>query len=192
MRWLAVTISLKVSAILPSMPRWSPVIRTEKSPDRIACSACSRSCIESGLPLTAGLRFEGRRGDDEAPGSRSLMGSPRDGYEYESGRVGTVFPDAIGCPASDQAGKWAYAGNEVMLHGDATSKVNSIKPRTARWFPPQGKKVPMVSMGAPSAGSGNEPRLPPARRGRGRTFAASGLSLTLRGLATGWLRALGV
>jgi len=38
-RWLAATISLKVSAILPSMPRWSPVIRTEKSPLRIACSA---------------------------------------------------------------------------------------------------------------------------------------------------------
>ena len=33
MRWLAATISLKVSAILPSIPRWSPVIRTEKSPD---------------------------------------------------------------------------------------------------------------------------------------------------------------
>ena len=73
MRWLAATISLKVSAILPSMPRWSPVIRTEKSPARIACSACSRSCIGSGLPLPAGLRLAARR---SGSGARSLMVSP--------------------------------------------------------------------------------------------------------------------
>ncbi len=33
--WFAATISLNVSAILPSIPRWSPVIRTEKLPLRI-------------------------------------------------------------------------------------------------------------------------------------------------------------
>ena len=43
MRWLAATISLKVSAILPSMPRRSPDMRTEKSPTRIAWSAASSS-----------------------------------------------------------------------------------------------------------------------------------------------------
>src|SRR5262245_29155405 len=44
MRWLAATISLKVSAILPSMPSRSPAKRTEKSPTRIACNAASSSC----------------------------------------------------------------------------------------------------------------------------------------------------
>ena len=44
MRWLAATISLKVSAILPSMPSRSSDIRTEKSPVRIASKACSSSC----------------------------------------------------------------------------------------------------------------------------------------------------
>ncbi len=57
MRWLAATISLKVSAILPSMPVKSPGRRTEKSPTRIACNACSRSCgsIATPLPPLAGL-----------------------------------------------------------------------------------------------------------------------------------------
>ena len=41
-RWRT-TISLKVSAILPSIPVRSPAIRTEKSPTRMACSACSNS-----------------------------------------------------------------------------------------------------------------------------------------------------
>src|SRR5262245_49163884 len=35
-------MSLKVSAILPASPTWSRGKRTEKSPTRIACSACSR------------------------------------------------------------------------------------------------------------------------------------------------------
>ena len=43
MLWLAATISLKVSAILPAMPVRSPGSRTEKSPTRMAWSACSRS-----------------------------------------------------------------------------------------------------------------------------------------------------
>ena len=42
-RWLAATISLKVSATLPMMPMRSPAMRTEKSPTRIACNACSNS-----------------------------------------------------------------------------------------------------------------------------------------------------
>src|SRR4051812_15068182 len=76
MRWLAATISLKVSAILPSMPRWSPVMRTEKSPDRIACSAWSRSSSESGLPFAAGLPLGPRRSEEGVPVTRSLMLSP--------------------------------------------------------------------------------------------------------------------
>ena len=40
--WLVETISLKVSAILPSRPGASPAIRTEKSPMRMACKARSR------------------------------------------------------------------------------------------------------------------------------------------------------
>ena len=43
MRSLAATISLKVSATLPSRPTWLPGMRTEKSPIRIACSALSSS-----------------------------------------------------------------------------------------------------------------------------------------------------
>ena len=42
-RWLAAMISLKVSAILPSMPMLSPDIRIEKSPTRMACKAASSS-----------------------------------------------------------------------------------------------------------------------------------------------------
>ena len=44
MRWLAATISLNVSAILPSMPSRSPAMRTEKSPTRMACNAAKSSC----------------------------------------------------------------------------------------------------------------------------------------------------
>ena len=53
MRWLAATISLKVSAILPSRPSWSPAMRTEKSPTRMACKACRRSCSSDDPPLAA-------------------------------------------------------------------------------------------------------------------------------------------
>ena len=57
MRWLAATISLNVSAILPSMPSAAPGSRTEKSPTRIACSAASNSCgwKPAPLPFTSGL-----------------------------------------------------------------------------------------------------------------------------------------
>ena len=53
MRWLAATISLNVSAILPASPVQSLGRRTEKSPKRTACSACnmsrrSKSCSVSG------------------------------------------------------------------------------------------------------------------------------------------------
>ena len=41
--WFELTISLKVSAILPAKPSWSPGRRTEKSPSRMACSARSSS-----------------------------------------------------------------------------------------------------------------------------------------------------
>src|SRR5437763_3985441 len=51
---LAATISLKVSAILPIRPGWSPGIRTEKSPTRIACRARRRS-LRSTAPLPFAL-----------------------------------------------------------------------------------------------------------------------------------------
>src|SRR5262245_1102977 len=41
-------MSLNVSAILPRRPSSSPVIRTEKSPARIARSACRRLCNSMG------------------------------------------------------------------------------------------------------------------------------------------------
>src|SRR5512143_581494 len=50
MLWLALTMSLNVSAILPRIPSSSPVIRTEKSPARIARSACKRFCNSIGEP----------------------------------------------------------------------------------------------------------------------------------------------
>ena len=50
MRRLVATISLKVSAILPMMPMRSPAMRTEKSPTRIACSACSNSANPRASP----------------------------------------------------------------------------------------------------------------------------------------------
>ena len=63
MRWLAATISLKTSASLPMVPTWPPDMRTEKSPTRIACMACSRSfssgserATVSGVPLPTRCR----------------------------------------------------------------------------------------------------------------------------------------
>ena len=50
MRSLAATISLNVSAILPSRPTWLPAMRTEKSPTRMACSALSRLCRSAAEP----------------------------------------------------------------------------------------------------------------------------------------------
>ena len=50
-RSLAATISLNVSAILPSSPVWSLGRRTEKSPIRMACNACSNSCMPNPWPL---------------------------------------------------------------------------------------------------------------------------------------------
>src|SRR4051794_1123887 len=46
-------MSLNVSAILPMMPTWSPDMRTEKSPVRIAWSACRSSfrLAAGALPL---------------------------------------------------------------------------------------------------------------------------------------------
>src|SRR3954453_12718101 len=75
MRWFAATISLKVSAIFPSIPRWSPVIRTEKSPLRIAWSAWSNCCEGSDLPLAYALALLRRR-VDAAPDPTSLMEFP--------------------------------------------------------------------------------------------------------------------
>src|SRR5262245_18037809 len=43
-------MSLKVSAILPRRPSSSPVIRTEKSPARIARSAWRRFCSSTDAP----------------------------------------------------------------------------------------------------------------------------------------------
>src|ERR1700759_795554 len=58
-------------------------MRTEKSPLRIACSACSRSWLGSGL--AAPLRLEaGRRAGDVAPESRSLMIFPPASQKAES------------------------------------------------------------------------------------------------------------
>ena len=53
MRSLVVTISLNVSAILPMMPTRSPAMRTEKSPTRMACSACSNSARSWASPLSS-------------------------------------------------------------------------------------------------------------------------------------------
>src|SRR5665213_2006487 len=48
-------------------------MRTEKSPLRIACSACSRSCWESDFPFKAGLRLAARRAVEEPLVTTSLM-----------------------------------------------------------------------------------------------------------------------
>src|SRR5271165_5992476 len=67
-------MSLNVSAILPSIPRWSPARRTEKSPTRTACSACSRSFNSKvDLPLAPlpGLR---RAGESVWGGSSAASG----------------------------------------------------------------------------------------------------------------------
>jgi hypothetical protein len=68
------------------MPRWSPVIRTEKSPLRIACSAWSNSCEGSGFPFVYGLTLARRRLDGGAE-PRSLMIFPSAEGALESERV---------------------------------------------------------------------------------------------------------
>ena len=49
-RSLAAMIKLKVSAIFPMMPVWSPGNRTEKSPRCMACRAWASCCNPIGLP----------------------------------------------------------------------------------------------------------------------------------------------
>src|SRR5665213_367095 len=90
MRWLAATISLKVSAILPSIPRWSPLMRTEKLPPRISWSAWRRSCKESGFPLVPVPPLDLRRGVEGTTGARSLMISPRQLRSSSEPRILTI------------------------------------------------------------------------------------------------------
>src|SRR5260370_5408942 len=52
MRWLAITISLKVSAIFPPTPVQTPGKRTEKSPSRIVCKL-TRIAPRSALVISA-------------------------------------------------------------------------------------------------------------------------------------------
>src|SRR5689334_24670937 len=82
------------------MPRWSPVMRTEKSPDLIACSACKRSSSGSGCPFALGLRLELREG---VPAARSLMASP--GAECALlCRLDAIPPHKTDCSQRDQQG----------------------------------------------------------------------------------------
>src|SRR6267154_6152373 len=52
MRWLAITISLKVSAIFPPTPVQTPDKRTEKSPSRMVCRP-ARIAPRSALVISA-------------------------------------------------------------------------------------------------------------------------------------------
>src|ERR1700719_2380784 len=52
MRWLAITISLKVSAIFPPTPVQTPGRRTEKSPSRMVCKP-ARISPRSALVISA-------------------------------------------------------------------------------------------------------------------------------------------
>src|SRR5882724_6822650 len=86
------------------MPRWSPVIRTEKSPARIACKACSRSCSGSSFPLGSvgvGLRLAAR---DDAPGERSLMGVSSTPVRANLVAETRLHKHRTGGPFADQAG----------------------------------------------------------------------------------------
>ena len=74
MRSLAATISLNVSAILPSSPVWSPGSRTEKSPIRMACNACSNSCMPNEWPFNRPL-----------PSSWTALASCRVGRDRSTG-----------------------------------------------------------------------------------------------------------
>src|SRR5215472_13620517 len=62
MRWLALTMSLKVSAILPERPVRSPGMRTEKSPIRTACRTCNRVCRSVDDTSAPSARIDGGRG----------------------------------------------------------------------------------------------------------------------------------
>ena len=80
-RSLAATISLNVSAILPSRPVWSVGSRTEKSPVRIACKACSSSCrAREEWPLNPSpLRAPTFAGAEPLPSGTVIAGNSAEG-----------------------------------------------------------------------------------------------------------------
>ena len=101
MRWLVPTISLKVSAILPMIPTRSPAIRTEKSPIRMACRACS----SSGKAVSVAI--EGNR-----------MSAPRSVPCSDAGKVAASEEPLAGVMGSsgacmDISGPWVGAGLAV-------------------------------------------------------------------------------
>ena len=88
MRSLAATISLNVSAILPSSPVWSLGRRTEKSPIRMACSACSSSCMPNGVAVQMAVArltvLAGRCSADCRVGRDPSTGLPTSVWSFRS------------------------------------------------------------------------------------------------------------
>jgi hypothetical protein len=94
--WLAATISLKVSAILPSIPVQSPGSWTEKSPPRTRCSADRSSARSRDAPATGA-------GSVSPPAFRlvAICRSPQEGTIHKKRRhpclnCGSWQPSACG------------------------------------------------------------------------------------------------
>src|SRR5258706_11721969 len=75
MRWLAITISLKVSAIFPPTPVQTPGKRTEKSPSRMVCRL-TRIAPRSALLISALPRSPFPDGDLETFGRTDRTAVP--------------------------------------------------------------------------------------------------------------------
>src|SRR6516162_2346703 len=102
-------------------------MRTEKSPLRIACSACSNSWEGSGFPFVYGLALERRRADGVAE-PRSVMGVPsakvRHAQAHPSRHVFARSNRAKGRDASK------IHRNDRMLAGSISAKQNQFREGT--------------------------------------------------------------
>src|SRR4051794_14525991 len=107
-------------------------MRTEKSPLRMACSACSRSSDGLVLPLPEGLGLPARRVTDGVAEPRSLMkvplgaGAPESGLRASSNRV------------RSRRSSW----NTGKLVPPAGTAPKQPKVPLANWFHGLRKKVP--------------------------------------------------
>src|SRR5947209_2454235 len=107
-------------------------MRTEKSPLRIACSACSKSSEGFVLPLPEGFGLPARRVTDGVAEPRSLMKFPLRTGAPESG----LRRHKTGCGVADQAGTPA-----TFVPPAGTAPKQSKVPRAIR-FHGFRKKVP--------------------------------------------------
>ena len=134
MRWLAATISLKVSATFPMRPTWWPGIRTEKSPTRTACSAC-RSSRSSGFspPLAPGAWARDAAAAVAAVPFLILAAtSEARGIKFSGTRKAAPSDERSGCGTRMRIGEWRDASP-----GSVGADIFTFRPSASRtWISP--------------------------------------------------------